>query len=82
MKKEDNNIMRKYQYIGREHTLVRIEKKWEKILIKNWGTFESSLPKRNFRTYFKVFSSQEIEEKKDWIQGIEAKKPRGRPKKQ
>ena len=91
MKKEDN-IMRKYQYIGREHTLVRIEKKWEKILIKNWGTFESSLPKWNFRTYFKILSSEEIEaekdwtqemeEKKDWTQEIEAKKPRGRPKKQ
>ena len=86
MKKEDN-IMRKYQYIGREHTLVRIEKKWEKVLIKNWEIFESSLPKWNFRTYFKVFSSQEIENKKmeakkDWIQEIEEKKPRGRPKKQ
>ena len=81
MKKEDN-IMRKYQYIGREHTLVRIEKKWEKVLIKNWEIFESSLPKRNFRTYFKVFSSEEIEEKKDWTQEMEAKKPRGRPKKQ
>ena len=79
--------MRKYQYIGREHTLVRIKKKWEKVLIKNWEIFESSLPKWNFRTYFKVFSSQEIEnkkmeEKKDWIQEIEEKKPRGRPKKQ
>ena len=86
MKKEDN-IMRKYQYIGREHTLVRIKKKWEKVLIKNWEIFESSLPKWNFRTYFKVFSSQEIENKKmeakkDWIQEIEEKKPRGRPKKQ
>jgi len=45
------------------------------------------LPKWNFRTYFKVFSSEEIENKKmeakkDWIQEIEEKKPRGRPKKQ
>ena len=73
MKKEDN-IMCKYQYIGREHTLVRIKKKWEKVLIKNWEIFESSLPKRNFRTYFKVFSSQEIENKKMEEKKIKYKK--------
>jgi hypothetical protein len=50
MKREE--IVYRYRYVGKDHTLIRNKNKWPKQKIQHWDEFESSCNPSLFRTYF------------------------------